>query len=339
MEVKIIPWEIIIAHFKQEISDDEQRQLNDWLSEDTHRQLFDELQTLWGDIQAKVVDYTPNAAYYWKELSSRMADTSREKEKEEPVVRKRINLFNVLRRYAAVACLVLVSIIGLSYYMGATLNRQELAGQMFQNLSGKSKVRLPDGTDVWLHANTTLSYDGNFLADDRSVHLSGEAYFEVTADKKRPFNVQTNGMSVVVHGTKFNVDAPRGADESTVSLVEGSVSLETPTGNQSLKPGETAVYNKKNDQLSIFKGDVQFDCLWANDRLLVVNRTLGGVCRQLSKWYGVVIHVDPLLANQYHYTFTVRNEPLEEILRLMSRINPIAYSFDEENVLTIIPAN
>lgn len=337
MEAKNIPWELIIAQFKKEISDGEQKELSDWLSVDANRELFEELDVLWQKIQAKVVDYTPDTAYYWKELTARMAATSQEKEKEEPVVRKRLTLFGVLYRYAAVACLVLVSVVGLSYYMGATLNRQELAGQTFQNLSGKSKVRLPDGTDVWLHSNTILSYDGDFLVDDRSVHLSGEAYFEVTSDKKRPFKVQTADVSVVVHGTKFNVDAPVGSDESTVSLVEGSVSLETAIENQFLKPGETAVYSTKSRRLNISQGDVLFDKSWANEQLQFANRPLGDVCRQLSKWYGVTIHVDPTLTDRYRYTFMLRNEPLEEILRILSRINPIAYSFDEENVLTITP--
>lgn len=338
MESKNIPWELIIAQLKGEISEADRLQLITWLSDDINQTLFEELQSLWQKIQDKATDYTPDTAYYWKELSARMHATAKPEKAEPTISPKRFQL-KALYRYAAVACLVLVSAAWLSYYIGTTVHTSELAEQRFMNLSGKSKIQLPDGTEVWLHSNTTLVYKDDFTNDKRLVSVVGEAYFEVTPDKERPFIVQTQQMNIVVHGTKFNVNAPKEGTESTVSLVEGSISLETATQNQYLKPGETAIYSKENGRLSVAKGDVQFDRLWASNELLLSDETLGDVCRQLSKWYGVTIHLHPSLSNQYRYTFTLRNEPLEEIMRLMSRTNPITYSFDEENVLTIKSKN
>ena len=83
------------------------------------------------------------------------------------------------------------------------------------------------------------------------------------------------------------------------------------------------------------KGDVNLAVSWANDQMLFRNKNLGEICRFLSKWYNVKINLSPELKDQFRYTFTLRHEPLEEILRIMSRIHPIAYSFDEENVVTI----
>ena len=130
--------------------------------------------------------------------------------------------------------------------------------QVYTCIDGKSKVFLPDGTGVWLQSNTTLTYGNDFRKESRLVHLSGEAYFEVAKDKEKPFIVQIEGMQVVVHGTKFNVESPKGAAQSKVSLIEGSVSLITSSERVFLKPREIAVYDKRQNKMEINTGDVAF---------------------------------------------------------------------------------
>ena len=207
--------------------------------------------------------------------------------------------------------------------------------QLYSNLSGKSKVLLPDGSEVWMHTETSLQYESQMNKDERIVNVTGEAYFDVAHDADKPFIVQTEGMRIVVHGTKFNVDAFPGSENTLVSLVEGSVSLETETENRFLKPGETATFNRKTLTLKVEKDDVHFASSWANTQLVFRNRSLGDICKLLSKWYRIKIDVDPTLSNKYFYTFTLRSEPLDEILRIMARIQPMKYTFNEENELTI----
>lgn len=333
MREKNIPWELIISKFKQEISEEDNEKLMRWADNPECQAILEDLNVLWQKIQNKSRDYAPDKDYYWKELSARMNKA------EQPVkvvpAKKSIPLQH-LYRYAAAACIVLAVSIGISYYWGANVGKSFEAEQVYTCMNGKSKIALPDGTKVWLHANTTLTYGNDYQERNRLVRISGEAYFEVTKDEKKSFIVQTDGMQVVVHGTKFNVEAPANATESRVSLIEGSVSLETSSENLFLKPGEIAVYDKKNGKMGIETGDVAFEMLWANDKFFLVNKSLGEVCRYLSQWYNVKINIEDGLKDKYMYTFTLRNEPLEEIIRLMSRINPISYNFDEDNVLTIL---
>lgn len=94
--------------------------------------------------------------------------------------------------------------------------------------------------------------------------------------------------------------------------MEGVVSLNTSSENVFLKPGDIAVYDKKNNRLNVAAGDVDFDRLWTKDKLLMSNESLGNVCRFLSKWYGVEINLEDGLKDRYMYTFTLRDEPLEE---------------------------
>lgn len=330
-----IPWELIIAKFRQEISEEENERLMRWADNPECRAVLEDLKILWQKIQENSKDYTPDKEYYWKELSARINKTQ---QAEKTTPRKTIPLRR-LYQYAAAACIVLVTSIGISYYWGSRNGEGAGTEQIYTCMNGKSKVNLPDGTEVWLHDHTTLAYGNDFQSRNRMVRISGEAYFEVTRDEDKPFIVQTDGMQVRVHGTKFNVDAHENTHESKVSLIEGSVSLETSAKNLFLKPGEIATYNRQNNQLDIASGDVTFEKSWANDELHLSDRSLGDACQYLAKWYNVKINVDPELKEKYKYTFTLRNEPLEEIVRLMARINPISYAFDENNVLTITKKN
>lgn len=330
MKQKNIPWELIISKFKQEISEEDNAELMCWAADPECGTLLEDLKVLWQKIQLESSGYTPDKDYYWKELSRRINKVE-PKEKEAPV--KRLIPFRSLYRYAMVVCMVLA--MGISYYLGVAVNDKKNVEQVYTCMSGRSKISLPDGSNVWLHGNTTLTCCDGFQSRERLVKISGEAYFEVVKDEKRKFVVQTEGMQVVVHGTKFNVGAFEQDKESRVSLMEGSVSLKTSSEEVFLKPGDIAVFDKASNRLAVAAGDVDFDRLWTKDKLIMSNESLGDVCRFLSRWYDVEIHLEDGLKDKYQYTFTLRDEPLEEILRLMSRVNPISYSFDEDNVLTI----
>lgn len=327
-----IPWDLIISKLKHTLTADENRRLTEWLSDSNNQEIFEELQQVWQRIQMKASGYTPDANHYWKELSKRMEAT---KKPQTPAV-KTFSLLH-LRRYAAVACVLLIAAFSACIYIGIGLGQPQQREQTYTNLGGKSLVSLPDGSQVWLHTATSLAYNTDFESEDRQVNVTGEAYFEVAHDRKKPFIVQTDGMKVVVHGTKFNIESFPDSENTFVSLIEGSVSLETKTDKRFLIPGETATFNKKSHSLHVEKGDVEFSRSWADNQMVFNKKSLGYVCRFLSKWYNVDIHLAPELTDKYMYTFTLRNEALEEILRLMSRVNPIEYHFNEENLLTITP--
>lgn len=331
---KEIPWDLIISRLRQEITAEDDRLLMEWLSDSKNKEVFDELMTVWQKVRNRTSGYTPDKNHYWNELSARM-------KAKETLVNEKVGkrdagtsrkFFMTFLRYASVVCLAVV----LSYIMIET-RRPEPAEQVYSTLGGKSRVTLPDGTQVWLHSTTHLAYNTDFKEEDRLVTVSGEAYFDVTHDKEKPFIVQTDGMRIVVHGTKFNVESFPESENTFVSLREGSVALETAKESCFLSPGEMATFNKHNNELRIEKSDVDFTSSWANDKMVFIKKPVGDVCRFLSKWYHVTIHLAPGLENKYTYTFTLRNEPLEEILRLMSFIHPVDYHFDEENILTISP--
>lgn len=328
--MKNIPWSLIIAKLKDELSAEEKLRLEQWMTSEKNRKIYEDLSEIWLGIQEQSMDYTPDKDLYWQKLHTHIQE---EKKKEERSLRNRS--FNRLR-YVVAACAVLLLLLGGGTFWTIRQMQKQMQQEVrFSNLSGKSYVMLGDGTKVWLHSDTSLDYKREFSSVNREVKMTGEAYFEVAHDPKHPFVIQMEGMKLTVYGTKFNVrDIPH-SNEVMVSLQEGSVGLETLRENYRMRPGEKAVFNKKTKILQINRGDVAFDISWAQKQIVFNQKSLGFICKYLANWYNVEIVLEPALKDKYLYTFTLRDEPLEEIMRLIARVNPISYYFNEENKLFI----
>lgn len=328
--MKNIPWSLIIAKLKDELSAEEKVRLEQWMTSEKNRKIYEDLSEIWLGIQEQSMDYTPDKDLYWQKLHTHIQE---EKKKEERSLRNRS--FNRLR-YVVAACAVLLLLLGGGTFWTIRQMQKQMQQEVrFSNLSGKSYVMLGDGTKVWLHSDTSLDYKREFSSVNREVKMTGEAYFEVAHDPKHPFVIQMEGMKLTVYGTKFNVrDIPH-SNEVMVSLQEGSVGLETLRENYRMRPGEKAVFNKKTKILQINRGDVAFDISWAQKQIVFNQKSLGFICKYLANWYNVEIVLEPALKDKYLYTFTLRDEPLEEIMRLIARVNPVSYYFNEENKLFI----
>lgn len=328
----IIPWDLIIGQLKQELTDEEFMQLEQWKMIQKNTELFEEIELLWNSIQNSCITYIPDKEFYWKKISQHI-NASR----DEEIGIKTNTQWGLKRFYKYIAAACIIILVGTSFYIGSNMQHVDNFKQEYASLSGKSKIILPDGSLVWLNAQSSLSYDDRFLKEKRIVKLSGEAYFDIVHSKSCPFVVNTEGVDVEVHGTKFNVESYKNDGYVQVSLQEGAVSIHTKDENVFLKPGEAGTYNKQSKKMIIAQSDIGFTISWAQDKLEFNNRPLGDICRFLSKWYHVKIEVHPSLLELCNYTFTLRNEPLEEILRLMAKIHPLKYHFDENNNLHIMP--
>ena len=328
---KKLPWDIIISKLRGNLSEEDAKSFTNWLEQENNYHLFQQLQTVWENIQQKVATYEPDMEYYWKELSARMDNA----ETAPRITKTKHFIFKPFYKYVAAASILLVITFSAAYFLGINRSLEPTISESYSSLTGKSKVILPDGSEVWLHSNTTLTYTNNSASSSREVSLSGEAYFKVTHDANKPFIVKAGQVSVKVHGTKFNVNAYSKEKSILVSLHEGSVEMKTVGKDVFLKPGEEGNFNKTNKQLAVNKGDVEFAQSWTNDQLQFEKKNLREVCKYLSKWYSVDINIDSSIADNQAYSFTVRNESLEEIARLLSRVNGINYRFTEKNELII----
>ena len=309
-----IPTDLIIASFRGGLSQDQRIELDSWLSEDGNKERYEALHRLWNHTVSNAEGFSSQKGYgrFCRRIS------------------------NVWKKIAVAASVAVVAVTSCALYF--TLTPSGVSLQTCTCVTGKSVLELPDGSKVVLHQDASLSYDNSFANTNRAVELKGEAYFDVAKDAENEFVVSSAGVDIIAHGTSFNVSESEEA--VTVSLVDGSV--EIVTGNDvrcSLTPGHSAIYNKVSGSLTSAKDDVDFASCWASESLTFTQTSLGEVCRYLSKWYGVEIVVPEHLKTSCSYTFTIREEPIDQILEIMSRLNPMKYLYTNDHRIIISEIN
>jgi transmembrane sensor len=151
--------------------------------------------------------------------------------------------------------------------------------------AGKYHLQLPDGTNVWLNAASSLHYPVAFKGKTREVELTGEGYFEVAKDKTKPFSVTASGQKVTVLGTHFNINAYNDEPQVATTLVEGSVHVATGKHEALFKPGQQSLL--KTGELNVVPADLHLATAWKNGQLAFLRTDLKTVLRQISRWYDI----------------------------------------------------
>lgn len=220
---------------------------------------------------------------------------------------RRKDMYNQLMRYAAFLTipLLLTSLLfGYLYFDGA--DEEEQYAEVTAATGSVIRYELPDHSVVWLNAGSTLRYPTVFRNDNRNVELKGEAYFEVEADKERPFYVNTsNGLKVYVYGTKFNVTAYDDDNYIETVLEKGKVNVITP--NQEtivLAPGEHLLYDKQSQKSKKNTVDVYGKVAWKDGKLIFRNASLEEIFKRLERHFNVDIQFDNKAGKEYKYRAT-----------------------------------
>jgi ferric-dicitrate binding protein FerR (iron transport regulator) len=177
--------------------------------------------------------------------------------------KKSVSLMGRMLRIAAM--IVLTSGIAFlsGYYLSPSVKTATANCTIVAPKGNKAFAELPDGTRVWLNAESKLTYPGTFAEESRQVFLEGESYFEVAKDNKRPFIVHTSGVIIRATGTAFNVKSYPSEDIIQTTLVEGSVAIERQASRKS-KNAQSAgnnliVYLKPNEQATFYKATSVID--------------------------------------------------------------------------------
>lgn len=157
----------------------------------------------------------------------------------------------------------------------------------------RSKIELPDGSQVWLNSGSVMEFPSAFSNRSRDIYVSGEIYIEVAPDKKKSFCVHTSDFNVKVYGTAFNVSAYEQASSSIV-LVKGSVALQ-PSGKKeetSLRPNEMAVYNSQSATFDTQGVDVNSYIRWKEGYLVFDKTPMPEVLKRIERYYNLSFNYD-----------------------------------------------
>ncbi|MEV4887184.1 FecR family protein [Chitinophaga ginsengisegetis] len=153
---------------------------------------------------------------------------------------------------------------------------------------GQYRLLLPDGTAVWLNAESSITYPTVFTDNYRKVKVTGEVYFEVAKNKDQPFMVDVNSKATVaVLGTSFNVNAYTDEQNIRTTLLEGSIMMIHDQQTAMLRPGQQAQINNELKMNIINNADVEMVVAWKNGLFRFDHAHLDEVLRQMSRWYDV----------------------------------------------------
>ena len=201
------------------------------------------------------------------------------------------------------------------------------------NPSGqKSRIQLSDGSVVHLNAESKLTYVEGFSESQRKIHLNGEAYFEVAKDKRRPFTVITENISITALGTEFNVNAYK--QDVQVALVEGSVLVNNSKNNDQmiLSPSEVLEFDSKSSTLYKTAVNAEQLSVWRNRTIYFEDTPINEAIETLSRWYAVEISVEKLPISELTVSGKFQNRSLELLLKNLSYTLNFDYNIDGKNI-------
>lgn len=238
---------------------------------------------------------------------------------------------------AVVALLVIVSVT--SYYQGGRQMERSFADIVVEApLGSKTKMVLPDGTEVWLNAGSRMVYSQGFGMTDRRLEFEGEGFFEVKKNAKLPFAIHTRELDVTVLGTKFNFRNYPEDETAVVDLLEGKVALDNhvqPMETRYLAPAEKMVLNKATGEMEIIAAEVEKAKIWTDDVLLFDEEFLPDIAVQLERYYDVkIILANPALETARFYgRFNRQTQSIYDVLNILSSTGRVSYVVKGDTII------
>lgn len=224
----------------------------------------------------------------------------------------------------------------------------------------KTNLVLPDGTKVWLNAGSKMTYDKEYGVNLREINLTGEAYFDVIKDPKKPFIIHTGKINIKVLGTAFNVRCYPDEKNTETSLVRGSLEVTMKEGMEKiiLKPNEKLIVKNTENQLgktnhsqpgkkinkstgnifeisrlSVLPRDSSIvETSWVNNKLVFRSETFEQVALKMEKWYAVSILFKDEKVKEKKFTGIFEKETIEQALNALQLITLFNYRIIRDTV-------
>jgi ferric-dicitrate binding protein FerR (iron transport regulator) len=314
----------------------EKRQLNEWMDEsEEHRDIYHTIKEAWEESRFSYRYPRQNEVFNQIRQNIHLHDSIPEERNSN--IRRSLAWY----RYAAI----------ISFFIAATVvvfwlvqQNQRAAVKYEPALVTKSipkgsklKLYLPDGSIVWLNADSKLVYPESFEQGQRIVQLHGEAFFEVVRDTLRPFIVQTGNLSIRVLGTSFNIRALPQYNDIKVAVATGKVSVgeqsaNSETGKVLLEPSQMAVYHKVKKNLEIQPCNIEELTSWKDGVIIFNEASIEQIVEELERWYGVEFILDSDLKTGQSINARFDNQTLEYLLDGLSYMSDIKYRIEDKKV-------
>lgn len=226
---------------------------------------------------------------------------------------------------------------GIIEYLISDQNHADAEGvNILSTAKGETyRLRLPDGTSVWLNAASSLKFPVSFAkSKSRNVELSGEAYFEIFKDKSHPFVVSTDRQEVRVLGTHFNMSSYPDEPDIRTTLIEGSVKvipLKLSGAKEILlKPGQRS--RLFEGKLEVTPVDIQEETAWKNGDFIFRNEHIESIMRKLSRWYDIDVRYEGEMADLIFIGVVSRSKNISSVLKVMESTGNVRFKIEGRRV-------
>lgn len=353
-------WLLVSLQLAGEATPEELDELNAWLQQHPEKGLQVEIiRNSWNSEQFSATDKSKKFDKHLQRLSSHLSQPVLQYETaEEEHNKKPRTIYRLMLAAAGVAAAILLWFLVISPRIEKhTLAVKPSPGNTVTTKPGsKSQITLPDGTVVWINADSKITYDQQFPGNYREVYLTGEAYFDVARDTTKPFIIHTRSIDVRVLGTSFNVRSYPNEKTTETALIHGTVEVtlhNNPAQKIILKPNEKLVVNN-DDTLSVPEnkkaamaeplltlGKVRFnkddssssvETMWVSNKLAFENETFEEMAIEMERWYNVTFHIKNEQIKKLHFRGVFENKSLAEVLEALSFSRRFHYEIKDGTV-------
>ena len=299
--------ELLVKYLLAEATQAEQEEISIWIAASgDNKRYYEHFKLIWERSRELAATSSVDENDAWQRFQQKVKEKEVASPKVIPMERKNTGWLR------AAAILLLVACGGLVYYFAGQHEPKMLA------LQSKDRVlidTLSDGSVVTLNKRSSLLYPEKFNGDLRSVKLEGEAFFNITHDKSKPFVIEANGTTVRVVGTSFNVKT---TDARTEVIVEtGIVEVSKKTKTVKLNPREKATVLKDRDEPVKEANDDELYSYYKSDEFICDHTPLTRLAAVLSDAYNVHIVLTNNVGNR-QITTTFKGKSLNEILAVVA---------------------
>lgn len=352
--------DIIIKFLSNDISSKEYGQLLNWLTVEKNKSYFDRYRIVWQATKRYSGHALFNENSGWKKIKSAADIPDPNHFTYKTKTRHKIWMV------AALFLILMSSTSILTWHLSSKQNidrNNTGLSTVAAPLGAKCRIVLPDSTEVWLNAGSTITYQKDFNDLERRVTLTGEAYFDVATNKDKPFMVTTSEILVRAHGTKFNVKAYPEENEITTTLEEGLVDIQLINGKKLaqdiiLIPNEKVVYHKnigeitgsspkttqgdaqektiqpKKDEWIEINSDINTELYtsWKDERWIIEGETLETFAKLLERRYDITIVFNDEELKDVKFTGIIENETVEQLMEALRLTSPLTFNINKDTI-------
>jgi len=308
-------WTLIAKYLGKELDTKEKQQFDEWLDEsEENRKELANAQKIWATSNFENAELF-STDQGWVKMENRLHQNPVKKSAKEK------QLYTQVLKIAA-SFLILISIGALIFWLSGT-------GEFIKITAGDQKiispVILPDGTKVCLNIGATLRYPKTFKQSNRTVELTGEAFFDVTHNAKQPFIILTPRAQIKVLGTSFNVAAYKGSDSVQVVVETGTVELSPKTNDNIIKltKGNTGAYYAKENKLLKSTGSDINATSWKTNIIIFKDVDLSYVTKTLHKLFSKSFLFNDEKLKNCRVNSDFKNANLDSILKTIQILNNV----------------